>query len=140
MVREVHISRYKRSKPGQKTKTVSVSGHSKTMRGPSSKSRTVPPDDSIFRMPRKSRKLAKIVRLDTYENAQASADELLREFNKAKRKGQHARARHIKRATVSAANHAKIMSKNPRLKPTTRRAKNKIRGTYTKTYKLMDLN
>lgn len=140
MVREIHIKRYKRRKPGQTSKTVTVTGHDKSIRGPSSKSRTVPPDDSIFRMPRKSRKLAKIVRLDTYDNAQEAADELLKEFNRAKRKGLHKRARHIKRATVSAANHAKIMSKNPRLRPETRRAKDKIRGTYTRAYKMMDLN
>jgi hypothetical protein len=91
-------------------------------------------------MPRKSKKLAKIVRLDTYENAQQSADELLKEFKRAKSKGQRARARHIKRATVSAANHAKIMSKNYRLKPITRRNKGKISRVYVRTYKKMDLN
>lgn len=140
MVREIHISRYKRRKPGQGKKTVSVSGHDKSIRGPSSKSRTVPPDDSIFRMPRKSRKLAKIVRLDTIENAEDSATELLTEFNKAKQKGQRKRAVHIKRATVSAANHAKIMSKNHRLKPATRKAKGKIEVKYRRAVKLMDLN
>ena len=138
MVREVYITRYKRRKPGQTTKTVSVSGYDKTIRGPASK--TVPPDNSIFKIPRKSRKLAKIVRLDTYENAQEAADELLKEFKRAKAKGQMARARHIKRATVSAANHAKIMSKNPRLRPETRRAKDKIRGTYVRSYRKMRLH
>ena len=90
---------------------------------------------SLFR-PAKSKKLAKIVKIDTPSNARKSANKLLSLFRRAKRRDAKVR---IKRATICASNRAKVMSQNKRLSLKERREMKTVSNIFKRAYQKMRL-
>ena len=86
--------------------------------------------------PARSSRLAQIVCLEDVECARRSARQLREEFKDAKTRSKKV---HVKRATVLAANRAKVMSQNRNLRPSTRRQKARISRIYRNTARGMKL-
>ena len=89
----------------------------------------------MFR-PAKHRKLAKIVTFETVKGAKKAAQRLLRMFNKARTRKQKVL---IKRATVLAANRAKVSARRRNLRPRTKKRLKHIAEIYRKASKKMEL-
>ena len=82
-------------------------------------------------------KYADIVKLDTVENAQKAADELLREFNSAKTRTKKVR---IKKVTVLASNRAYASAKRKKLSYKERQEFKQIGMLYRDYAKVMELD
>lgn len=111
-----------------------VRPHTKTISGPARKSKV--PRRTVF-FPSKSKKYADMVDLTSVEDAKASVFDLLSEFGEAKTYRKKLR---VKRVTILAANRAKVMSENPRLKHNTRLQKARISDVYMKAANRMKLD
>lgn len=128
MTRTVHVKGFHR-KDG-----IYVRPHTKTIRGPARKSKV--PQRTVF-FPSESKKYADMVDLTSVENAKVSVFDLLSEFSEAKT---YVKKLRVKRVTVLAANRAKVMSQNPRLKHNTRLQKARVAEVYEKAAKRMKFN
>ena len=90
----------------------------------------------LFR-PAVSKKLAKIVRIDTPKNTRSAAKKLLRMFKAAKRRDTKVK---IKRATVCASNRAKVMAtKKKNLSTKERKELKKVSKIYKQAAEKMKL-
>ena len=89
----------------------------------------------LFR-PAKSRKLAKIVKIDSVANARKSAKKLLTLFRKAKTRRTKVK---IKKSTVCASNRAKVLSKSKRLSMKERREMKQVSDIFKRAYRKMKL-
>lgn len=89
---------------------------------------------TIFGPPRDP-EMARQIRIDTPANARKSVKWLGKEWNKAKRRGDRDRMKHLKAAAVQAANRAQIGSKNKRISKKERDEYKKVEKIYRKWYK-----
>lgn len=89
---------------------------------------------TIFGPPRDP-EMARQIRIDTPANARNSVKWLGKEWNKAKRRGDRDRMKHLKAAAVQAANRAQIGSKNKRVSKKERDEYKKVEKIYRKWYK-----
>lgn len=89
----------------------------------------------LFR-PAKSKKLAKIVKIDSVSNAKKSTKKLLTLFRKAKTRDAKVK---IKRSTVCASNRAKVLSKSKRLSMKERKEMKQVSNVYQKAAEEMKL-
>ena len=89
----------------------------------------------LFKPPR-WKYLARIVKMDTVENARKAARKLLQIFREAKTR---AKKRRVKQATVLAANRAKVMAGRKDLSPEERHEFSVIAKIYQAAYQRMKL-
>ena len=89
----------------------------------------------LFKPPR-YKYLARIVKMDTVENARKAARKLLSIFRSAKTRAKKVR---VKKATVLAANRAKVMAGRKDLSPQERHEFSVIAKIYRAAYKEMRL-
>ena len=86
--------------------------------------------------PARYKYLADIVRIDTVENAKKAVRKLLKHFREAKTRAKKIR---VKKATVLAANRARVLSKSPRISPKERQEFREIARIYERAAAKMKL-
>jgi len=85
--------------------------------------------------PARDPEMSRNIHLDTPANARKSTRWLSKEWNKAKKKKDRDRMKHLKSAAVLAANRASVMSQNPRISSKEQKEAKQIEKIYRDWYK-----